>query len=294
MTAFDRFHPLVNALYFLFAVVFGCLFLHPAAVMLAYAAALSYCFILYGRKKGTERLLLSIPAFMAAAVINPLFNHDGVTILGYWPSGNPLTAESIYYGACFAGVLIGVLMLCGMLRAVMTSDKMLYLTGRIFPTLSLILSVCLRFVPELIDRTKETAAAQKCIGRLPDKRLMTRMRFALGVFSVVLTGCLENAADTADSMRARGYGLAGRSAFSIFTVTKRDVGALIFLSFNAAVTIFGALSGAFSVTFFPSVKTAAFSPITLWYYAAYAALLFFPSLSELWEVIRWHCAKSET
>ncbi|MBE7055615.1 MAG: energy-coupling factor transporter transmembrane protein EcfT, partial [Ruminococcaceae bacterium] len=39
-----------------------------------------------------------LPALLLMALINPAFNHEGVTILYYLPGGNPLTLESVYYG----------------------------------------------------------------------------------------------------------------------------------------------------------------------------------------------------
>ena len=295
MKEFDRFHPLVNAAYFLFAVVYGCLFLHPAAILLLFVASFSFLFALKGAKYAAKRLLISIPAFFLMAALNPLFNHDGVTILCYLPSKNPLTAESILYGLCFSGMLIGVLTLFSCFYEIMTSDKMLYLTGRVFPTLSLILSMSLRFVPELSARVKRTANAQKCIGRdTSEGNMVRRAKNALAILSIVVTYCLENAVDIADSMRARGYGLSGRTSFSIFVLTKRDRLSLTFLLLSAALTAAGTVLGYFSFTFFPSIKTAAFSPLTVLFYIVYGLFLFFPSFAELLGVIRWRFIRSET
>ncbi len=47
----------------------------------------------------------------------------------------------------------------------------------------------------------------------------------------MITWSLENAIETADSMRSRGYGLPGRSAFSIYRMDSRDKLALMWLSF---------------------------------------------------------------
>ena len=294
MNEFNRCHPLVNAAYFLFAFVFGCLFLHPVTLFLLLSAGFSFLFILKGKEYGKKRLLLSIPAFFLMAMINPLFNHDGVTILCYLPSKNPLTAESILYGLCFSGMLVGILLLFSCFRVVMTSDKMLYLTGRIFPTLSLILSMSLRFVPEITERIKTTANAQKCVGRdRNDGKMSARIKNALAILSIVVTFCLENSIDLADSMRARGYGLPKRTSFSIFLFTKRDAFFLCLLFLSAAVTAGGALCGAFSFTFFPSVKAAKFSFATILFYVAYGFLLFFPTLTELAGVIRWRSIQSE-
>ena len=43
-----------------------------------------------------------------------------------------------------------------------------------------------------------------------------RVRSALRVFSIVVTWSLESGIITADSMRCRGYGLPGRTSFSLY------------------------------------------------------------------------------
>ncbi len=45
----------------------------------------------------------------------------------------------------------------------------------------------------------------------------------------MVTWSLENAIETADSMRARGYGLPGRTSFSIYRFDSRDSSALAWL-----------------------------------------------------------------
>ena len=83
-----------------------------------------------------------------------------------------------------------------------------------------------------------------------------RIRCALMVFSILVTWSLENAVDTADSMRARGYGLPGRSAFSIFTLTKRDKLLLAVMGLLGGTVIAGYALGALSWRYYPSVKGA--------------------------------------
>ena len=51
----------------------------------------------------------------------------------------------------------------------------------------------------------------------------------LKIFSAMISWALENAIDTADSMKARGYGLPGRTAFSIFIFDKRDLKTLLYI-----------------------------------------------------------------
>lgn len=139
----------------------------------------------------------------------------------------------------------------------MTSDKFVYLFGRIVPALSLVLSMTLRFVPRFSAQARRVSKAQAAVGNdMHTGSLLHRIKCALMVFSILVTWSLENAVDTADSMRARGYGLPGRSAFSIFTLTKRDKALLATLSLLGAIVAAGYAASALSWRYYPSCRGA--------------------------------------
>ncbi len=108
----------------------------------------AYSLYLRGKKAAKFGLKYMLPMFVVAALINPAFSHSGKTILSYLPNGNPLTLESIIYGIAAAVMLISVIIWFSCYNEVMTSDKFVYLFGRIIPALSLVLSMTLRFVPK--------------------------------------------------------------------------------------------------------------------------------------------------
>lgn len=90
-----------------------------------------------------------LPMAALAALVNPAFNHEGATILTYLPSGNPLTLESMLYGAAAAVMLASVVLWFSSFNEVITSDKFVYLFGRILPALSLVLSMGAALYPEI-------------------------------------------------------------------------------------------------------------------------------------------------
>ena len=125
----------------------------------------------------------------------------------------------------------------------MTSDKFVYLFGRLIPALSLVLSMALRFVPKFQAQFHVVSEAQRCIGRdVSDGGVIRRIRNAVTIFSIMLTWSLENAIETADSMKSRGYGLPGRTAFSIYRFDDRD-GCSIAASSSAAERRWAAFPG---------------------------------------------------
>lgn len=294
MSGFKTYHPIVNITYFIFVIGYGCLFLHPVCLGISLISGFTYSVVLKGTKAIRKSLIYMIPMMVAMALINPLFNHRGVTIIGYLPSGNPLTAESIVYGICASVMLASVICHFSCYNEVMTSDKFIYLFGRIIPAMSLIISMTLRFVPRFSSQLKLTLKAQRCIGRdVSNGSLLKRAKHGLSILSIMTTWCLENAIDTADSMKSRGYGLKGRTAFSVFTFEKRDKKALVCLLLLGLYTLLGKLTGELSFVFFPYIKGAEASAFGISVFFSYLILCMFPVIIDIWEVIRWKALKSK-
>ena len=144
---FGTYHPIINFVYFVF--VIGCsMFLrHPVFLGISCVSGFIYYIYLKGKKAFKTALWLMIPVFLISALVNPLFNHEGVTLLFYFRTGNPLTLESIVYGLASGVMLVSVLNWFSCYQVIMTSDKFIYLFGKLIPAMSLILSMVLRFVP---------------------------------------------------------------------------------------------------------------------------------------------------
>ena len=293
MRELKRFHPLVSFVYFAAVITLSVLFLHPVCRALSFVAAAVNYALLSGGRALAKRFLWLVPLILLTALLNPAFNHAGVTILTYLPSGNPLTEESIVYGVAAGMMIAGVILWFSSFHVVMTTDKFLYLFGRILPALSLLLSMTLRFVPRFTAQYRAVREAQEGMGKsLFHGSLIARLRCAASILSAMLTWTLEGSIHTADSMRARGYGLPGRTAFSVFTVEKRDVRLLAVLFSLLLFLTAGMLTGQFAYSFFPyrtAIRTTVFS---LSLYTAYGMLCFLPVCMELREVIRWRSMNS--
>ena len=108
-----------------------------------------------------------------------------------------------------------------------------------------------------------------------------RTRHGIRILSILTTWALENAIDTADSMKSRGYGLPGRTAFSIYRFDKRDARALLFLLFCGGAVIIGAALGGLKFIYYPAVSAIDFSVWQTVLFAAYAGLCAMPILLKL-------------
>lgn len=291
--SFSSFHPLVNFVYFAAVLACSMLFMHPVLQIISLASAAIYSVTLQGMKAIRFQLLYMLPLLLFMAVLNPAFHHAGVTILFYLKSGNPVTLESVLFGAAAACMFITVILWFSCYNAVMTSDKFIYLFGKILPSLSLVFSMTLRFVPRYTAQIRAISRAQRCIGRdATQGSLAMRARNGLTVLSVMATWALENAIETADSMKSRGYGLPNRTSFSIYRFDNRDKAVLSIMTGFIAIVAIGVVMGQAAMRFFPSLKMVEMSPFSLVVYAAYFVLCMLPVIINLAEGLKWKFIES--
>ena len=151
MNGFGSYHPAILFLYYVLALAFSMVSLHPVLV----AAALTGSFFFYAMQKGVVKMLMDLwffaCLFLIMAVVNPIFVHNGETIL-FFMNGNPVTMEAVIYGGMAALAIVGVLMWCRCYTSILTTDKFLYLFGKLIPKLGLILSMAFRFIPDQKNR----------------------------------------------------------------------------------------------------------------------------------------------
>ncbi len=294
MKEFAKFHPIVNFLYFLSVIGFSMIFMHPLTLCISLVCGFTYSILLNGGKALKFNLFCILPLVIATTLMNPIFNHKGLTVLFYLPSGNPLTLESVFAGIASGLMIWGVICHFSCFNKIMTSDKLLYLFGNFFPALSLIFSMVLRFIPLFKVRLKTVMTAQSHVGQDVTKGNITeRVKRGIKIFSVMITWSMENAIDTADSMKSRGYGLPKRTAYSNFKLDKRDIKALFYIGTLSSYIIIGGSLKKLNFTYFPSLRGADMGKYEISIFIAYLLLFICPVIIELKEVARWKKLKSK-
>ncbi len=275
--SFSSYHPIINFLYFFLVLTFTMSFMHPICLGITLISAMLYSFYLGGKKAIRFSLYYMLPMVIMILLLNPAFNHEGITMLTYLPSGNPLTLESIVYGGASAIMLVSVIIWFTCFNEIITSDKFVYLFGKLAPALSLILSMTLRFIPKFTEQTKKVVEAQRCIGRdISLGSLFSRAKVGITIISIMITWSLEDAIETADSMKSRGYGLPGRTAFSNYRFDERDKTALIWLLFCGIYLFSGWIFGVFKFRYYPSIKGAEATAFNLSFMLVYLLLCLTP------------------
>lgn len=290
---FEEFHPGIQFLFFFAAVVITMCLIHPAFVLCSAVLAAVYLWILRGRK--AWRLLgLLLVIFTVISLINPLVNPNGQIVLFTWLGGRPFCLESLYYGMALGGMSVTVLMWFACYNTVMTSDKFLYLFGRFAPSLSLMLTMVLRLVPDFTKKAGQIAGARKCIGKAGGSTKKEGMADGASILSSLTSWALEGGIVRADSMRSRGYGTGRRTNFSIYRWKGADrlllPGMLVLL---AAVLVCMVL-GAASTSYVPHMAIAPLSSgKTLLGLLAYFCFLAIPTALNIVETIKWHSLRSK-
>ena len=284
-------NPFVLLCYFAAVAGISMFSMNPIIQIVSLAGAMSFFFVRNAGKKTGMHLPLFLTALLVA-VLNPLFQHNGATVL-FVLNGNPVTKEACIYGAVAALMLLATLYWFRSFSELMTSDKILYLFGRISPKLALLLSMAMRYIPLFGLQLKKTAQAQKVMGYFKEDNMIDRVRGYMRVFSVTVTWALETGIVTADSMEARGYGEGKRSSFAIFRFYRKDgfCHALIVVLFLIAV--YGIATEAVAFQYYPTVLGHEQTLISILTYGAYTILAFLPTAAEAGEKIKWKYLQSK-
>ena len=311
-SGFKGYHPLVNVLFFISIIAFGMLLRHPVYLVISFISSTAYYLKLSGKdgRKTVFRFLL--PMLLFVVMINSFFNHYGVTTLFILPSGNNFTFEALVMGIVSGITVVSVIQWFFCCNEVVTEDKFMHIFGRILPKGALVVSMILRFVPLYRRRYKEISQARKCMGLNGTDSFICKMKNTFKNIGILVSWSFENAIETADSMKARGYGLKGRTYYSRFQWQTGDTLALILLVLFDALIIFGLVSNSAYCIYNPYVIINQPSEIGTTYIInelnltinpfgflsiisliAFTLLCFLPLTIDLKEDIKWHRLQSK-
>lgn len=286
--AFSKCHPAVNFLFFVGAIALCVIIQHPAYLLAGAATGAVYYLLLSG-KKGIKYILALLPMFVILTAVNPLFNTLGATPLFFlW--GRPYTLEALLYGGALASMFVIIFLWFGCYNKVLTSDKFTSLFGNLIPSISLLLVMVFRMVPNFIRKTQQITGARKAIGKgvSDSATAKEKLREGTAVLGALTSWALEGSIVTGDSMRARGYGAAKRSSFMRYSMTGLDWLLLAVMAALLALTVTAACLGQFSAVFVP---TLTFAP-TSWGVASYTCYLLIPTALHIKERVQWHISRS--
>lgn len=290
MLFLEKCNPITAAVYFLLTLSVTMFCMNPVLLCISFVGALIQYFCLQGGRNGSFHAAAG-SLFLVTFLLNPLFSHQGKTVL-FVVNDRPITLEALLYGAAFAGMLTALLYWFCVFTGIMSSDKLLYLFGKLSPKLALVLTMGLRYVPLFTEQWRKIQRTQTALGLYKEENIVDRFRGGVRVFSILLTWALEYGIITADSMMARGYGTGKRSHFSIFHFHLADGGFLFTSVVLFAVTIWQLGCGNMDFSYYPTVGSLSFSPAAAAGYISYGALVLLPVMIGVEEKIKWNRLRS--
>lgn len=290
MMGFSSYHPAVLAIYFFSVFIITMFSSNPVAVILALLGGISLYIKINKHSVRPKDFVFYGVMFLVVALTNPLFSHKGNTPL-FFINGNPITLEAVLYGINMSATLMAVIFWFKCFNHIMTEDKLLYLFGRISPKVSLLITSALRFIPMMKNQAEKIRQSQKAMGLYASEGWLDKLKGALRVYLILITWALENAIETGDSMKARGYGLKGRTHYSLNKFRINDFVLMMIIMGLDLIIFCSIMRGDFEFSFYPTPSSPVIPSGGAFSMAAFLVLGFIPMILEIKEDLQWKYLK---
>lgn len=285
MRYFENLHPICILIYFVAVIGLTLVCFHPVMMVVSLMGAFSFLLRLKGGKGAGQQFRFVIPMFLLVAVANPLINHRGVTLIGMFLN-QWITLEAIAYGITAGLSLAALILWFGCYSEVMTSEKFLYLFGKIAPSSALLISMALQLVPKLNRQLTEIKESQEML-RPAKKNFAGKLGTAIRHTSTLVGWSLEGAVEQTDSMKARGYGLKRRTTFHLFHFDSRDFRFLCGVLMLSGVCVIARAFGHGHMEFYPRMDAVITGESGIVLYFLFGVLAFLPAILEGKEALVW-------
>lgn len=280
---FSQYHPAVLFTYFSALFILVIFAMNPVISGISLIGMLCFLTLLRGINTLWRTLFFYLLFLAVITISNPLFVQKGATVL-FSVGRIGFSLEALAYGFSAGLMLISVMCCFSCYNAVFTSDKFMFLFAKVLPVFSLMISMTLRFIPILKQKEKEISQTQRVFGFYSGGRKLDKIKKRSKIFLSVCAWGLENAVITSEAMKARGYGLRGRTSFSVFSFRIRDAVMLVFIALLFAFIITSISVGSGVFEYYPSLLIPEGSS---YIYACAAVMAFIPFFVEAGESLKW-------
>ena len=211
--------------------------LHPACVLIYFIEALVLCFsaewqglcVIFGAvfvfsliNHKAKSVLWTLPLALFMFILNPIFYHSGATVL-FSVKGINFTLEAIENGLYSALLIMCTVLIFTSLGVLLSEEKFLYVFGRFFPKLSLMISMIFRhfdILSRAYTQTKQMAQMNGCYNK--DDSLFKKLKTGAVVFEAFTGAALEGSIETAYALEAKGYYSKNKTVIKKYSFGIRD------------------------------------------------------------------------
>lgn len=287
MSYFKNLHPICIFVYFVLVIGMILVCMNPVIMLLACIGALLLLVKVKEGKSILGWLKMIFPMLLLIVAANSLFNRQGTTnllfLFGQW-----IYFEAICYGITAGLSLAALILWFACYQKLMTSDKFLYLFGRIAPATALLISMTMGLIPKLQIQLWQIKKSEKM--RHPNaKHFRNHWKRALCQITALVSWSLENAVELADSMKARGYGIKRRTAFHLFRLESRDVRFLTAILLLGGFCVLGRCMGYGHMEFYPEMDELCSGKNEVLFDMVFLMLMCMPEILVWKEERSWRC-----
>ena len=271
-SAFESFHPWVIFGYLAAVLAVTMSTMHPVMIVTSFVISLVYSLFFCGRVVWKSSVMTGLGVAVFTMGLLPLFRHNGATPL-FYINDMAVTRDNILFGGMMTLLLLAVLQWFYVWNELFGAEKIMYLIGRFFPAVSLVITMTLRYLPLLERRMDQIRAGERGMGS--GSSVLRRL-------SVLLSWSLEDSIETSTAMETRGYGIGRRSSFHLFHFRKRDAVMLVVFTGLTAVIIGQFLRQKASCQYYPVIR---YAPLGQMYLlpAGFGLLAMLPLVYDVWQ-----------
>ncbi len=244
---FQRIYPGLRFVYYLLILILVFVVKHPLELAILYlAVVISLDYI--KTQKGTRDLgqdmrfyILPLITMLIAGLLNFAFRHYGIYTIFTLENGTRFTWDTLVDGG-LGGFRLGLCIICLQhMNENLDSNSMLFVFKPLFPTISILLTLTLRFFPYFTQQGKEIRAVNSVKVRESELSGLEKWRNYSEQISRLSSWALESSITTASMMEARGHGINKRKTqYKLYKWRKRD--SFILLILFVTVVIFAILN----------------------------------------------------
>lgn len=285
-SAFHRYHPYVSFFYYICVGILGLFLNHPLFLFVACLLLIAVNYS-HGSKDVLKRLPMLIVSAFVIVLLNMFLVSKGEHVL-FSIYGRSITTEATMFGIVMALSIILILLLFISFNNILNGNKFLFIFSRFLSRTAFLVMLAIRFVPLLKKRLEEITDVQRIKGlTISSGTLKQRCQNGMTLIQILLTWSLEEAIETADSMKARGYGIGNRSSYIPYKMTYRDRVCLLVLGSLLIICLVGGFFGYGRINIYPAISSLQLTWMEWLLMINAFILLSFPLLVEGREQLRW-------
>ena len=287
MNELSRVHPVVKSL--LFLLLLGVVMFADNMILRGFSLFTGFLTLALSGKRLKDMMKYSAVtagALIFGAAINFIVSHNGKTVLfkiGYYP----YTVEAIVCGLSLGMMISATALWCAVISEELPAGDIVYLFGRVLPKAAVLITVSLRYIPEILRKYNEIFDSQRMLGIYDGNKLRKKIAIVSSVFMTTTERSLEDALDASLAMKGKGFGLSGRKRAFKKSFKPFDLILLALILVTAGFAIYGISYGDVGFQYYPSIKVTWMYEYSVTAYTACGMILLLPAAVNVYGRLRW-------